>query len=90
MRINRGLIINTTRPPLDNPNVRKAMTLALDRVEYIKTIWKGFGRQGTFIPGGSSVDEADKNWPGWRYVDADGNALTTDPGADGEHHEKPR
>ena len=77
--INRGLIINTTRPPLDNPNVRKAMTLALDRVEYIKTIWKGFGRQGTFLPGASSVDEADKNWPGWRYVDAIGNPLTTDP-----------
>ena len=77
--INRGLIINWTKPPLDNPNVRKAISLALDRVEYVKTIWKGFGRQGTFIPGGSSVDHAEQNWPGWRYVDADGNLLTTDP-----------
>ena len=77
--INRGLIINWTKPPLDNPNVRKAIMLALDRVEYVKTIWKGFGRQGTFIPGGSSVDHAEQNWPGWRYVDADGNLLTTDP-----------
>ena len=53
--------------------------LALDRVEIIKTVFKGSGRQGTFLPGGSSVAEADANWPGWRYVDAEGNLITTDP-----------
>ena len=74
-----GLILNWTKPPLDNPNVRKAIMLVLDRVELIKAVFKGFGRQGTFLPGGASVEEAEANWPGWRYVDADGNLLTTDP-----------
>ena len=74
-----GLILNVNGPVLQDVRVRKAIMLALDRVEFIKTIWKGFGRQGTFFAGGSSVEEAESTWPGWRYVDADGKLITTDP-----------
>jgi len=74
-----GLMLNWTKPPFDDPNVRKAVMMAVDRVEIIKTVFKGIGRQGTFLPGGSSVAEAEANWAGWRYVDEDGNPITTDP-----------
>ena len=74
-----GVMLNWTKPPFDNEGVRKAVMMAIDRVEIIKSVFKGIGRQGTFLPGGSSVAEAEANWPGWRYVDADGNLITTDP-----------
>ncbi len=73
-----GLMLNWTKPPFDDPRVRRAVMLALDRVELIKTVFKGFGRQGTFLPGGTSIDEAESTWPGWRYVDSAGN-IVTDP-----------
>ena len=74
-----GLMLNWKKPPFDDPNVRRAVMLVLDRVQLIKSVFKGFGQQGTFLPGGSTVADAEANWPGWRYVDADGNLITTDP-----------
>ena len=74
-----GVMLNWTKEPFSDPNVRKAVMIAMDRVEIIKSVYKGFGRQGTFLPGGSSVAEAEANWPGWRYVDSEGNLITTDP-----------
>ncbi len=74
-----GLLMNPENPPFDNPNVRKAVALVLDRVEILKAVWDGVGQQGQPIPGVTSLEESRTTWPGWRYVDADGNLITEDP-----------
>ena len=42
----RTLITNRAAPPFDNPDLRKAMALALDRSEFIKIIGEGEGLIG--------------------------------------------
>ncbi|HEV2189395.1 MAG TPA: ABC transporter substrate-binding protein [Stellaceae bacterium] len=42
----RTLITNRAAPPFDNPSLRKAMALALDRSEFIKIIGEGEGLIG--------------------------------------------
>ena len=42
----RSLITNRTAAPFDNPEIRKAIQLALDRGEFIKIIGEGEGRIG--------------------------------------------
>ena len=42
----RTLITNRAAPPFDNPDLRKAMALALDRSEFIKIIGEGEGLVG--------------------------------------------
>ena len=74
-----GLLMNFTKPPFDDPNVRKAVSLVLDRVEILKAVWDGIGQQGQPLPGVTPLSEARTTWPGWRYVDADGNLITEDP-----------
>ncbi len=74
-----GIHTNHTKPPFDDVRVRKALQMAVDRVEIIKTAYKGFGRQATYLPGGTSIADAEANWAGWRYVDSSGNLITTDP-----------
>ena len=44
--INRNLIINRDRPPFDNPDLRRAMTLTLDRKAFIDIISGGQGEIG--------------------------------------------
>lgn len=72
-------MMNFNRPPFDNPNVRKAIGLVLDRVEILKAAWDGVGQQGQPLPGVTSLEEARTTWPGWRYVDSSGNLITEDP-----------
>ncbi|MBS0124896.1 ABC transporter substrate-binding protein [Thetidibacter halocola] len=38
---------NTTKPPFDNPAVRKAVSLAIDREFLIENIWFGYGKPAT-------------------------------------------
>ncbi len=38
---------NTTEPPFDNPAIRKAISLALDRQFLIENIWFGYGKPAT-------------------------------------------
>lgn len=38
---------NTTRPPFDNPALRKAVSIALDRNFLIDNIWFGYGKPAT-------------------------------------------
>ncbi|MDW4499374.1 ABC transporter substrate-binding protein [Sulfitobacter sp. D35] len=38
---------NTTKPPFDNPAIRKAVSLALDRQFLIENIWFGYGQPAT-------------------------------------------
>jgi peptide/nickel transport system substrate-binding protein len=38
---------NTTKPPFDNPALRKAVSIALDREFLIENIWFGYGKPAT-------------------------------------------
>jgi peptide/nickel transport system substrate-binding protein len=42
----RNLLVNREAPPFDNPDLRRAMTLALDRQAYVDTIADGQGTIG--------------------------------------------
>src|SRR5215469_11747338 len=44
--ISRSLIVNRDKPPLDNPNLRQAMALSLDRQAFINIITEGQGDIG--------------------------------------------
>ena len=37
------LCVNSKRPPLDNPLVKQALSLAIDRERIVKELWKGRG-----------------------------------------------
>lgn len=56
----RAVLVNYTRPPLDNPDVREAISLALDRAMIAKTAYNGACRptQQIFTPrlGGFSAE----------------------------------
>src|ERR1700736_3468637 len=43
----RNLLVNPTAPPFDNPDLRRAMTLALDRKAFIDILTDGQGDIGT-------------------------------------------
>jgi peptide/nickel transport system substrate-binding protein len=47
--INRTLGINRDKPPFDNPNLRRAMTLTLDRQAYIDILGDGQGDIGAVM-----------------------------------------
>ena len=44
--INRNLIVNRDKPPFDNPDLRRAMALTLDRKAFIDIISDGKGEIG--------------------------------------------
>ncbi len=44
--INRHLLVNYKKPPFDNPELRRAMALSLDRKAFIDTISQGQGEIG--------------------------------------------
>jgi len=44
--INRNLIVNRDKPPFDNPDLRRAMALSLDRKAFIDIISEGQGEVG--------------------------------------------
>ena len=47
------LRFNTTTPPLDNPDVRKAIAMAIDRQAMVSTVYAGFAAPATqFLPPG--------------------------------------
>jgi peptide/nickel transport system substrate-binding protein len=53
--INRNLIVNRDKPPFDNPELRRAMALSLDRKAFIDIISEGQGEIGGVMqpaPGG--------------------------------------
>jgi peptide/nickel transport system substrate-binding protein len=54
--VNRTLIINRNKPPFDNPDLRRAMSLTLDRKAFIDIIAEGQGDiGGTMLPGPEGV-----------------------------------
>ena len=53
--VNTNLIINREKPPLDNPELRRAMSLAIDRQAFIDILTEGKGFRGAAMqppPGG--------------------------------------
>ena len=51
-----NLMVNATRPPFDNPAVRRAMALILDRKSFIDILSEGLAKQGgAMLPGPEGV-----------------------------------
>ena len=72
-----GTLLNFNHPPLDNPKVRRAIYLAMDRRELIKTAELGIGDPASFFqPGVVFTPEETSQWPGYRYVDSAGEVVT--------------
>ena len=44
--VNRHLLVNRDKPPFDNPNLRRAMALSIDRQAFVDIIGQGQGRIG--------------------------------------------
>jgi peptide/nickel transport system substrate-binding protein len=56
INVNTNLIVNLESPPFNNPDLRKAMMLALDRKAFIDIILQGQGDQGgSLLPGPEGV-----------------------------------
>ncbi len=76
-----------TAEPFDDPKVRRAVFLAIDRKELADVDKLGFAKMGQpFFPGSpwASPDEVVATWPGFRYVDENGELYLGDPiGVDG-------
>jgi oligopeptide transport system substrate-binding protein len=53
-----GLRLNPAKPPFDNPRVRQALALALDREALVRQVWDGLGRPayGWLPPGMPEYD----------------------------------
>jgi len=83
------LEFDTTKPPFDNPAIRNAISLTLDRQFFIDNIWFGYGKKATsalssnYEPTG--LYKASANYPAKPDVDA-ANKLLDDAGiaADGD------
>jgi peptide/nickel transport system substrate-binding protein len=64
-----GIFVNFKRKPFDDPRVRKAISLALDRRELNQAIYQGKAGPGTvFRPGSVTSLEDASQWPGHRYT----------------------
>src|SRR6202040_2891815 len=49
--LNRALLVNRDKPPFDNPDLRRAMALSLDRQAFIDILTEGQGDIGaTMLP----------------------------------------
>jgi ABC-type transport system substrate-binding protein len=68
----RYVMMNTTKAPFDNPNVRAAVNLALDRQESLDTTAAGQGVMGYPLPPNNWYSNSEEEYavmPGFRVVD---------------------
>jgi peptide/nickel transport system substrate-binding protein len=68
--VNRHLLINRDKPPFNNPDLRRAMALAIDRQAFVDTLTQGKGDIGAVLqppPGGlwGMPPEQIKQLPGY-------------------------
>src|SRR5499427_3142731 len=47
--VSRNLLVNRDKPPFDNPDVRRAMSLSLDRQAFIDILYQGSGAIGAVM-----------------------------------------
>ena len=74
--------MNWTVAPFDDPRVRRAVFLTVDRKKLTEVNQLGFGKMGQpFFPGSdwASPDDVVSTWPGFRYVDESGDLYIGDP-----------
>ncbi|MEK7777345.1 MAG: ABC transporter substrate-binding protein, partial [Chloroflexota bacterium] len=64
-----GVIMNTTKPPFNNPKLRKAVDLAMDRVAHKAILWNDRGHAALYQPnnyaGARKEEEVWNIIPGW-------------------------
>ncbi|HEU5322731.1 MAG TPA: ABC transporter substrate-binding protein, partial [Methylomirabilota bacterium] len=61
--VNENLLVNTKKPPFDNVNVRRALSLAIDRRAYVTAV-----HQNSAIVGASLLP---RPWGAWGFVEKD-------------------
>jgi len=94
--VQRYLVLHSNKPPFDDPRMRRAVYLAIDRQEIRDVLmcadgYGCFGSQGTFLPqkGGFNVEPASElaQEPGWRQPKdqdfAEAKTLMAAAGVDG-------
>lgn len=74
-----AMILNVTKPPLDNPKVREALSYAVDKNSLVANYMKGLARPaGCFIPPG--IPGYDPKRPASKYDPAKAKALLKEAG----------
>lgn len=78
-----NLLLNTNRKPFDDPNVRRAISLAVDREALVKTALRGNGQpaKSLFAP---SLDYYDPKLPALPYDPAEAKRLLSAADVGGE------
>jgi len=77
------LAVNSKRPPLDNPLVKQALSLAIDRESIVKELWRGRG----IVPSGPIAkgdNHFDTSLPPLAYNPAEAKARLQKAGYKGE------
>jgi peptide/nickel transport system substrate-binding protein len=77
------LAVNSKVPPLDNPKVKQALSLAIDREAIVKSLWRGQGAvpNGFVAPGDTYYDPSRKPFA---YDPSTAKALLQEAGYQGQ------